>query len=151
MMMSDTALRYEPSVPMHEDHRGGWVKVRDYERLRAELNEAADATGIAGVDEPMSLLQCIQSLRAEVVLLTQGQIDAAWGQKYFYDGVDGPLIRANLVNIVACEKCGGSGIPTPYEVGSGESCPTCHGHGWIITSQLVDKCGRFGTGDADEK
>ena len=34
--------------------------------LRAELNEAADATGIAGVDEPMSLLQCIQSLRAEL-------------------------------------------------------------------------------------
>ena len=34
--------------------------------LRAELNEAADATGIAGVDEPMSLLECIQSLRSEV-------------------------------------------------------------------------------------
>jgi len=34
--------------------------------LRAELNEAADATGIAGVDKPMSLLECIQSLRNEV-------------------------------------------------------------------------------------
>ena len=38
----------------------------EIERLRAELNEAADATGIAGVDEPMSLLECIQSLRSEV-------------------------------------------------------------------------------------
>ena len=36
------------------------------ESLRAELNEAADATGIAGVDKPMSLLECIQSLRAEL-------------------------------------------------------------------------------------
>ena len=35
------------------------------EHLRAELNEAADATGIAGVDEPMSLVECIQALRAE--------------------------------------------------------------------------------------
>ena len=35
------------------------------EALRAELNEAADATGIAGVDNPMSLLECIQSLRRD--------------------------------------------------------------------------------------
>ena len=38
--MSEPALRYEPSVPMHQDHRGGWVKLRDYERLRAELDKA---------------------------------------------------------------------------------------------------------------
>ena len=41
--MSDTPLRYEPSVPMHQDHRGGWVKVRDYERLRDENKAAWDS------------------------------------------------------------------------------------------------------------
>ena len=40
-----------------------WCEI---ERLTAELNEAAEATGIAGVDEPMSLLECIQSLTAEL-------------------------------------------------------------------------------------
>jgi len=38
----------------------------EIEALRAELNNAAEATGIAGVDKPMSLLECIQSLRAEL-------------------------------------------------------------------------------------
>ena len=33
--------------------------------LRAELNEAADATGIAGVDNQMSLVECVRSLRDE--------------------------------------------------------------------------------------
>jgi len=87
-------------------------------------------------------------------LVTYKQIDAAWE----FNEDSSPEIKAHgramlysCFKVDACEKCGGSGIPTPYEVGSGESCPTCHGHGWIITSQLVDKCGRFGTGDADEK
>ena len=54
------------------------------ERLRTELNEAADATGIAGVDEPMSLLQCIQSLRAEL----EGYKSALIGHGWIITSVD---------------------------------------------------------------
>jgi len=54
------------------------------ERLTAELNEAADATGIAGVDEPMSLLQCIQSLRAEL----EGYKSALIGHGWIITSVD---------------------------------------------------------------
>ena len=55
--MSDDVQRYmmyyDDLVP---DDKGTWIRLEDYESLRAELNEAADATGIAGVDEPMTLV-----------------------------------------------------------------------------------------------
>jgi len=40
--MDSGVLRYEPSVPMHLDHRGRWVKAADYEHLRAELVQARE-------------------------------------------------------------------------------------------------------------
>jgi len=80
--------------------------------LRAELNEAADATGIAGVDKPMSLLECIQSLRAEVERLTDTKEE--------------------------CEECGGSGRSFDHYDGGKvileSSCPSCGGHGWKVTT-----------------
>lgn len=36
-------------------------------RLTAELEDAAEATGVAGVDKPMTLIECIQHLRSENV------------------------------------------------------------------------------------
>ena len=70
--MSDDVKRYSKYYDeMELEPNGDFVLFEDYERLRTELNEAADATGIAGVDEPMSLLQCIQSLREEVERLRE--------------------------------------------------------------------------------
>ena len=65
--MSDDVKRYSKYYDeMELEPDGDFVLFEDYERLRTELNEAADATGIAGVDEPMSLVECIQSLRARI-------------------------------------------------------------------------------------
>ena len=127
--MSEPALRYEPSVPMHQDHRGGWVKLRDYERLRAELAEKDKR--IEELEEALSKSIMHQKELDRCVHITAEQIDKAWGSACV-GGPVYPLAAMNHLNIVACEECGGSGIPTPYEVGSGESCHSCHGHGWVI-------------------
>ena len=37
----------------------------EIDRLTVELEDAAEATGVAGVDKPMTLVECIQYLRAE--------------------------------------------------------------------------------------
>ena len=47
------------------DGLNDWCAWCEIKRLQAELNEAADATGIAGVDEPMSLVECVRAIRAE--------------------------------------------------------------------------------------
>ena len=125
----------------------------EIESLRAELNEAADATGIAGVDKPMSLLECIQSLRADLaecreavknltgnngVFFTREQIDAAWRMANDdYDpvytvGITEGFAILKAFNIVDCEECGGSGdeLPPP---GGGKKCRGgCGGHGWVV-------------------
>ena len=81
-----------------------------------------------------------QLASGEVVLLTQGQIDNAWkvatGEEPYADDCLAEL------HIVACEECGG-GVSKAWDNG----CPSCHGHGWIITSVDVDKYGRIGTGE----
>ena len=89
-----------------------------------------------------------QLASGEVVLLTQGQIDAAWDAVVVNPTDQG--MRAHevveMLGIVACEECGGSGVLTPDGLPDRE-CPSCHGHGWIITSVDVDKYGRIGTGE----
>ena len=107
-------------------------------------------------------------------LVTYKQIDKAWDRRGMCDTLadeehlDGTLAE---LGIVACEECGGSGEYIAATDPDGrqwpDCCPTCHGHRWvkvqtkprvpfvcegewIITSQLVDKCGQFGTGDDDE-
>ena len=107
-------------------------------------------------------------------LFSADQIDAAWDRRGMCDTLadeehlDGTLAE---LGIVACEECGGSGEYIAATDPDGrqwpDCCPTCHGHRWvkvqtkprvpfvcegewIITSQLVDKCGQFGTGDDDE-
>jgi len=117
----------------------------EIDRLRAELAEKDKH-----IEELLEAeIESIVGVFRNGHLVTYKQIDAAWGQKYFYDGVDGPLIRANLVNIVACEKCGGSGSYTGTDEDHDRPvqrlCKACHGHGWIITSVDVDKYGRIGT------
>jgi len=83
--MSDDVKRYSKYYDeMELEPDGDFVLFEDYERLRTELNEAADATGIAGVDEPMSLLQCIQSLRAEL----EGYKSALIGHGWIITSVD---------------------------------------------------------------
>jgi hypothetical protein len=73
---------------------------------------------------------------------TEADIDKAWEQRYHIDGIgDGqPLIRADLLHVVACEKCGGSkiaetpdpGYPHRRYVGP---CAVCNrngkSHGWV--------------------
>ena len=93
-------------------------------------------------------------------LVTYKQIDAAWTfvidpPGYLsQDAKDAVRAALSAIHVVACDECGGSGALQQFmvepPVNQGE-CPSCHGHRWIITSQLVDKCGQFGTGDDDEK
>ena len=93
-------------------------------------------------------------------LVTYKQIDAAWTfvidpPGYLsQDAKDAVRAALSAIHVVACDECGGSGALQQFmvepSVNQGE-CPSCHGHRWIITSQLVDKCGQFGTGDDDEK
>ena len=68
----------------------------------------------------------------DMLMINFDRIDAAWGQKYFYDGVDGPLIRANLVGIVACEECEGMGNYQEIRNFNWTECESCDGHGWIV-------------------
>ena len=94
-----------------------------------------------------------QLLCADYHIITTEQIDKAWE----FNEDSSPEIKAHgramlysCFKVDACEKCGGSG---KLDNGPGYPvyCDECEGHGWIITSQLVDKCGRLGTGDDDEK
>ena len=99
------------------------------------------------------------SSEADMLMIPFSKIDAAWkdlhkdiawgkSERELHEQYrDVVLAYLAVLNIAACSECGGSGIPTPYEIGSGESCPSCHGHGWIITSVDVDKYGRIGTGE----
>ena len=96
------------------------VAADEIERLTAELNEAAEATGIAGVDEPMSLLQCIQSLRAELRSEKREKLD--WMSK--------AAIAYKRIEELEDARC-----------------PDCNGHGWVKTSPLINKPGQFGTGE----
>ena len=104
------------------------------ERLRAELAEKDKR--IAELERESEWKAMKQPLCADCHIITTEQIDAAWETRHWgtvpnqtEEHVDDALER---LGIVACEECGGSGIPTPYEIGSWESCPSCHGHGWVV-------------------
>ena len=124
--MSDDVQRYmmyyDDLVP---DDKGTWIRLEDYEALRVRIDE--------------------QLASGEVVLLTRGQIDAAWerlmyykNSKEFKDQLIWQCIGTILepFNIVACEECGGSGVVREhergYEDGVEDTCPSCNGHGWVI-------------------
>ena len=174
--MSEPALRYEPSVPMHQDHRGGWVKLRDYNLLRAELAEKdkriesleqalakaslrtqemeeAYKAVTKTIHHPPGTYHIItteQLASGEVVLLTQGQIDAAWKSAWDEDSFDWRNAAERALEkfgILRCEECRGSGevIEGGKLCGLLVECESCGGHGWIIMSVDVDKYGRFGT------
>jgi hypothetical protein len=108
-------------------------KDKRVEGLEAELDDAAEATGIAGVDKPMSLLECIQALRASIEeledasvkevldfgveqlsrghdkysLITEEQIDHAWS---FRETDPNGCIDAALscFDILPCDGCADS-------------------------------------------
>ena len=78
-----------------------------------------------------------QLASGEVVLLTQGQIDAAWA--YANDPVLRPFTRKGAelalkeLGIERCEKCCGTGRPEYPLEGNYGPCPDCNGRGWIKT------------------
>ena len=101
------------------------------------------------------------SSEADMLMIPFSKIDAAWkdlhkdiawgkSERELHEQYrDVVLAYLAVLNIVACEECGGSGQGGGDPKALTESCwpcEPCHGHGWIITSQLVDKCGRIGTG-----
>jgi hypothetical protein len=64
------AERKEQLERLENANRGYFAALRQADitetQLRAQLNEAHEATGIFGVDEPMSLLESVRALRAQV-------------------------------------------------------------------------------------
>jgi len=116
------------------------------DRLHAELAEANKR-----IEELELEIRSI--LNDEVLLIPIAQIDMLWKRRSFYRvaalrAIDDCL---DAINVGECEECGGSGVVREhergYEDGVEDTCPTCHGHGWIITSVDVDKYGRIGTGE----
>ena len=98
------------------------------ERLREAL---------AASEEREACLTTEQLASGEVVLLTQGQIDAAWtltGPSAYGQYAE-DVVR--IFNIIACSECGGSGVVREhergYEDGVEDTCPSCHGHKWKKT------------------
>jgi len=123
------------------------LEVTERDRMRRQIEELEEALS-KSIMHQKELDRCVhitteQLASGEVVLLTQGQIDAAWETRHWgtvpdhtEEHVDDALER---LGIVACEECGGSGErdrsmyqpngdptdPTPDE------CSSCHGHGWV--------------------
>jgi len=96
-----------------------FAPVHEIERLRSSLEDSQSES---------------ERLRAEVVLLKQGQIDKAWRLAVQDEtlGTTGAFAILRKLGIVACEECGGSGWIGANEAGDTKDCPSCHGHGWVV-------------------
>jgi hypothetical protein len=122
-------------------------------RLRAENDSLREGSRVdfEARDRMLQRIEALENSRFELLdqisalsgeedfyVITEEQIDKAWEQRYHIDGIgDGqPLIRADLLHVVACKKCGGSG-KTESRTGSMKeepmlwSCKDCYGHGWV--------------------
>ena len=103
------------------------------EELMNHLKRAIAPVEVGGGADELHIITNEQLASCEVVMLTRGQIDKAWADAWEkYKGTDSTAGFSSLekVGIVACEGCGGSGgIP---EGGNVRTCPSCHGHGWVI-------------------
>jgi len=125
-------------------------KDKRIEELMNHLKRAIAPVEAGGGTGGFHIVTTEQLASGEVVLLTQGQIDKAW--EYVQNILFATKGNADFkrfakeiferIGIVACEECGG-GVSKAWDNG----CPSCHGHGWIITSVDVDKYGRIGTGE----
>ena len=76
-------------------------------------------------------------------IITTDKIDKAWGrlkantEETWTDYTHGVFDTLDDLNIVACEECGGSGKKESRSSSMREepmlwTCPTCHGHGWVV-------------------
>jgi len=139
----DDATKWNHSVRVCKDHTADIV---DGECVICELAEKDKR-----IEELELEIRSI--LNDEVLLIPIAQIDMLWKRRSFYRvaalrAIDDCL---DAINVGECEECGGSGVVREhergYEDGVEDTCPTCHGHGWIITSVDVDKYGRIGTGE----
>ena len=109
----------------------------EIERLRSSLEDSQS--------ESERLREALAASEEREAGLTAEQIDKRWkylseiGSKGVAEGYEQALYDLGFRR---CEECGG-GVSKAWDNG----CPSCHGHGWIITSVDVDKYGRIGTGE----
>ena len=151
----DDATKWNHSVRVCKDHTADIV---DGECVICELadalkNESHYAKEIIEKDKRIEELEETNSALLGFQMceyhITADQIDAAWADAWRrYRGTVSTAGFSSLekVGIVACEECGG-GVSKAWDNG----CPSCHGHGWIITSVDVDKYGRIGTEEASDE
>ena len=117
------------------------LESRGISDMQFELKEKDER--IEEMEEALSKSIMHQKELDRCVHITAEQIDTAWtltGPSAYGQYAE-DVVR--IFNIAACEECGGSKRVNDGDMD--QPCPSCHGHGWVITSVDVDKYGRIGT------